>query len=163
MACAAIRILVVDDFRAFRQWVRAKLESQGNFHIEEAADATEAIYKSRELKPDLILLDIGLPQLSGIDTYKEISRIAPSTKILFLSACSEADVVNSALSNGTKGYVLKAEAGRELLSAVQAVLGGGVFVSGRLQHMANGSPILTEVDKPRLETCNVPATWSSPQ
>jgi CheY-like chemotaxis protein len=79
MACAATRILVVDDFRAFRQWVRAKLESQGKFHIEEAADATEAICKSQELKPDLILLDIGLPQLSGIDTYKEISRIVHST------------------------------------------------------------------------------------
>lgn len=139
MTSAAIRVLVVDDFSPFRQWVCSKLESQGEFHLHEAADPREAICKSLELKPDLILLDIGLPHMSGIETQTEISRFVPSAKILFLSAFSDTDVVNSALSNGAKGYVLKSDAGRELLPAVEAVLRGGRFVSSRLEHIPRES------------------------
>ena len=139
MTCAAIRVLVVDDFSTFRQWVRSKLESQGEFHVDEASDALEAIRKSQELKPDLILLDIGLPQMSGIDARNEISRIAPCTKILFLSACSDIEVINSALSDGAKGYVLKSDSGRELMPAVEAVLRGGRFVSSELKHILRKS------------------------
>lgn len=140
MTCAPIRVLVVDDFSVFRQWVRSKLEWQGGFRLDEAADGMEAIRKSQELKPDLILLDIGLPHMSGIDAQKEISRFVPSAKIVFLSAFSDIDLVNFALSNGANGYVLKSDAGRELLPAVEAVLRGGRFVSSGLNHKPTQVP-----------------------
>lgn len=141
MTNAAVRVLVVDDFSTFRQWVRSKLEPLGKFHLVDAADPREAIQMSQELKPDLILLDIGLPHMSGIETQKEISRFVPSAKMLFLSTLSDTDVVNSALSNGAKGYVLKSDAGRELLPAVAAVLRGGRFVSSGLKLIPRGSPL----------------------
>lgn len=139
MTWAATRILVVDDFRAFRQFVRSKLESEFRFYLEEAADAAGAIQKSQQLEPDLILLDIGLPDRSGIDAQKEISSLVPSAKILFLSACSDAEVINSAFRNGAKGYISKAQAARDLLPAVQAVLRGEIFVSSGLKHESRES------------------------
>jgi FixJ family two-component response regulator len=87
---------------------------------------------SEELKPDLILLDIGLPKLNGLEAAQRIRKLAPETKILFLSQESSADVVHEALSLGALGYVVKEHAGTELLAAVQAVLEGKQFVSGSI-------------------------------
>jgi DNA-binding NarL/FixJ family response regulator len=93
------------------------------------SDGLEAVQKAEELKPDLIVLDIGLPTLNGIEVARQIRRLVPDSKILFLSQESSADVVREALSLGALGYVVKAHAGTELLAAVQAVLQGNQFVS----------------------------------
>jgi DNA-binding NarL/FixJ family response regulator len=123
-------VLVVDDFEPFRRSVCSKLESRPDLQvIGEASDGLEAVEKAQALKPDLILLDIGLPRLNGIEASHRISRLNPSSTILFVSQISDADVVQEALSNGAKGYVWKQDAGIELLPAVETVLRGAHFVS----------------------------------
>ena len=98
----------------------------------EASDGLEAVQRVEELKPDLIVLDIGLPTLNGIEAARRISRLSPESKILFLSQESSADMVQEALSLGALGYVVKTHAGTELLAAVEAVLQGKQFVSSGL-------------------------------
>lgn len=102
--------------------------------IGEASDGLEAVQKAEELQPDLILLDIGLPRLNGIETARRIVKLAPQPKILFVTMESSADVVQEALRLGGQGYVIKARAGEDLLSAVEAVLKGKIFVSRGLVH-----------------------------
>lgn len=124
-----IRVLVVDDFKAFRQWVSTFLGEHGGFEVAgEAANAKEAFQKAQELVPDLVLLDVGLPDGNGLEVGKQICGVAPSAKIVFLSAWADRDVVQSALRNGAKGYVLKSDAPKELLPAITVVLNGGTFV-----------------------------------
>lgn len=98
----------------------------------EVSDGLEAVQKAEELKPDLILLDVGLPTLNGIDAAREIRKLAPESKIIFLSQECSAEVVQAALDLGARGYVLKITAASELLAAVEAVLRGDQFVSGGL-------------------------------
>ena len=100
--------------------------------VAQAADGLEAVQKAAELKPDLILLDIGLPTLNGIEAARQIRKFAPSSKIIFVSQESSADVVQEALSLGVCGYVVKSQAQSDLLAAVYTALEGGQFLSGRL-------------------------------
>ncbi len=125
-----VRTLVVDDFEPFRRFVCSTLEGRSELQvIGEASDGLEAVQKAEELKPDLILLDIGLPTLSGIEAAHRISKLVPSATVLFLSQEIDADVVAAALSNGAGGYVLKLDAIQELLPAVESVLRGQRFIS----------------------------------
>ena len=96
--------------------------------IAEAEDGLEAVRKAEELKPDLILLDIGMPYLNGIEAAERISKIVPDAKILFVTQENDPDVVATALSNGAKGLVMKVNAHRELLPALEAVLEGRRFI-----------------------------------
>ena len=89
-----LRALVVDDFEPFRRFVCSRLESRPDLQvIGEASDGLEALEKAQALKPDLILLDIGLPSLNGIEAAHRISRLSPTATILFVSQISDADVV----------------------------------------------------------------------
>src|ERR1700733_2922967 len=97
--------------------------------IGEASDGLEAVHKAEELKPDLIVLDIGLPTLSGIEVARRVRKLRPECKILFLSQGSSADVAQAAFSLGAMGYVVKAHAGSELLTALETVCKGRYFVS----------------------------------
>jgi len=97
--------------------------------IGEASDGLEAVQKAEELTPDLILLDIGIPTLNGIEAAHRISKLVPRATVLFLSQENDADVVATALSNGARGYVLKLDADRELLPAVESVLRGQRYIS----------------------------------
>jgi NarL family two-component system response regulator LiaR len=101
--------------------------------VGEAADGLEAIQKAGALKPDLILLDIGLPNVNGIEAAKRIREVAPGTRVVFFTQNTDKDVVWAALSTGAQGYVLKANAGRELLTAIKAVLRGETFVSSGIK------------------------------
>src|SRR5260370_1079581 len=100
--------------------------------IGEAVDGLEAIQKAQQLKPDLILLDIGLPTLNGIETARRIRELSPKSKILFVSENRSWDIVEEALRTGAGGYVVRSDAAGELLPAVEAVLGGKRFVSASL-------------------------------
>jgi DNA-binding NarL/FixJ family response regulator len=135
-----IRILVVDDFEPFRAFVFSAFAKAPELRIIcEASDGLEAVQKAQELKPDLVLLDIGLPTLNGIEAAYRIRKLSPHSRILFVSQESSADVVEQALSSGAMGYVVKAHAASDLLAAVQAVREGRKFVSN-----ANGlSGIIT--------------------
>ena len=101
--------------------------------IAEASDGSEAVQKAEELKPDLIVLDVGLPNLSGIEAARRIRQRSPNSEIIFLSQNSDLDVVRAALGTGALGYVRKTDAGRELLPAMDAVLRGMQFVSSSLK------------------------------
>jgi len=123
-------VLVVEDFEPFRHFICSTLGERPELQIVgEASDGLQAVQKAEELQPDLILLDIGLPTLSGIEAACRISRVAPAAKVLFVSQNHDADVVTAALSNGAKGYVRKENAKKDLLPAVEAVLRGDRFVS----------------------------------
>lgn len=125
-----IRVLVVDDYEPFRRFVCLTLEQRPDLQvIGEASDGLEAVQKAVELHPELIVLDIGLPRLNGIEAARQIRKLRPECKILFLSQESSADVMQETLSLGASGYVVKAYAGSELLAAVEAVCQGRQFVS----------------------------------
>jgi len=127
----SIRILVADDFQRFRQFISSTLRPRPDWQIIcEVADGLEAVQKA-ELQPDLIVLDIGLPKLNGIEAARRIGKLSPKSKILFVTVESSPDVVQEALSLGG-GYVLKAQAARDLLAAMEAVLQGKQFVSSDL-------------------------------
>lgn len=96
--------------------------------VGEVSDGSEAVQKAVELKPDLILLDIGLPTLNGIEAARQIRELVPESRIIFLSQESSPDVVEEALTLGARGYLIKVRAGSELLAAVEAVISGQRFV-----------------------------------
>ena len=126
------KILVVDDFEPFRRFACSLLKQTRLFQVAETFDGLEAVQNARELGPDLILLDIGLPRLDGIEVAKTVRTFAPTTKILFCSQESSPSVVKEALQLGL-GYVQKSKAARDLLPAIEAVLDGRRFVSGKLE------------------------------
>jgi DNA-binding NarL/FixJ family response regulator len=130
----ATRILVVDDLEAWRQRVRSILETLPDLHVVgEASDGKEAVQKAEELKPDLILLDIGLPNLNGIEAELQIYKLVPSAKVIFLSQNDDQEIVNTVVGDGAFGYVLKSDAGSELLPAIKTILGGEKFVSSGIR------------------------------
>jgi len=129
-----VRILVVDDFKDWLRQVPLLLQPRPECQvIAEASDGSEAVQKAQELKPDLIVLDVGLPNLSGIEAARQIRRRSPNSEIIFLSQNSDLDVVRAALDTGALGYVRKTDAGRELLPAMDAVLRGKQFVTTSLK------------------------------
>jgi DNA-binding NarL/FixJ family response regulator len=131
---SSIRILIVDDFKDWRRQVRLLFQARPDWQvIAEASDGSEAVQKAEELKPDLILLDIGLPKLNGIEAARRIRHLSPNSKIVLLSQDNSLDAVQAALSTGAQGYVCKSDAGSELLPAVEAALRGKQYVSSSLR------------------------------
>jgi DNA-binding NarL/FixJ family response regulator len=123
---------VVEDFAPWRRFVIAKLSENHDMRIVGVvSDGLEAVLKAAELQPDLILLDVGLPKLNGIEAAQRICKVAPKSKILFLSQEIDAEVARVALTYG-HGYVLKSDAGNELFVAIEVVMQGEKFVSLRL-------------------------------
>jgi DNA-binding NarL/FixJ family response regulator len=147
---APSRVLVVEDFEPFRRFICSTLRKRPEFQVvEEATDGLEAVQKAEKLQPDLIILDIGLPSLNGIDAARQIRKLCPKSKLLFMSQESSADVVQEALALGALGYVVKAQAGSELLPAVEAVLQGRQFVSSGLSgHYFTPASTSKTLDRP---------------
>lgn len=130
----SVRILVVDDFEPARGSICSILSAQKPLLVVgEAADGLEAVRKAEEIQPDVVLLDIGLPHLNGIDAAAQIGQVAPGARVIFVTQNTDRDTIRAALRNGAKGYLLKADIGSELLSAIGAVLRGGKFISKRLE------------------------------
>jgi DNA-binding response OmpR family regulator len=126
------KILVVEDFEEFRRLVCSLLGPREEFQVEAVADGLEAVQKAEQLQPDLILLDISLPNLNGIEVARRVHKLASGAKILFLSIESDADLVREALTLGA-GYIHKPRVQRDLLPAMDAVLGCKQFVSKGLE------------------------------
>ena len=142
-----IRVLIVDDYEDWRRTVRQLLQERPELQVIcEVSDGLEAVQKAEELKPDLILLDIGLPKLNGIEAARRIRQLSPNSKIIFLSQDNSLDVVQVALSTGAQGYVYKADVRSDLLPAIEAVLRVQQFFSSRLK--ATGEPIRQEQKAP---------------
>jgi two-component system, NarL family, nitrate/nitrite response regulator NarL len=128
-----VRVLVVDDLELWHTFIHMRLDKEPNLHIiGVAVDGLEAVRKAEKLQPDLILLDISLPKLNGLEAARQIRRVAPKSTILFLSGESDPDVVRNALSAGGLGYVLKSDAAQDLLTGIESVLLGRRFVSRKL-------------------------------
>ena len=128
-----VKVLVVDDGEPFRQLIRRTLQPGVKFQvIGEASDGLDDVQKAKELHPDLILLDIGLPKLSGIEAARQMRELAPHSRILFLSQESSSDVVQEGLRLGARGYVLKTHVRTELPAGIEAVLAGRQFVGSGL-------------------------------
>lgn len=133
-------ILVVDDFETFRRFVCSVLQSRREFRFTEALNGLEALQKAEKLQPDLILLDIGLPDMNGLEVARRVRKLAPAAKILFLSQESSPDVVREALSLGALGYVHKPCSKTDLLPAIDAVLEGEQFVGNGLEFGRDAQP-----------------------
>jgi DNA-binding NarL/FixJ family response regulator len=148
-----VRILVVDDFESWRRTVSriARMEPGWDV-IGEAADGQEAVQKAEELKPDLILLDISLPKLSGIEAARQIRKVAPNSKILFLSTYDSWEIAERALDTGGSGYVVKADAGNELAKAVEAVLLGKRYISRRLKGCTSAASEDAQASDPLVQS-----------
>jgi len=129
---AAFRTLIVEDHEGVRALLRSFLENETQcVVVGEASDGLRAVQRAQELQPDLILLDLSLPKLNGMEAGRRIRKISPQSRIVFLSQDSTPEIVESALRIGA-GYLLKSDA-KELPPAVRAVLEGGKFVSDRLK------------------------------
>jgi len=127
------RVLIVDDYEPWRRYVDVALRRNRRWQpVGEATDGSEGVRQARLLRPDLILLDIGLPKQNGIDAARQILSENPHAKILFLSEHQSCDLVEAALATGAAGYVVKSNAGTELLPAMSAISRGGRFVSRSL-------------------------------
>jgi DNA-binding NarL/FixJ family response regulator len=130
---SSVTILLVDDYKPWRHYVFLRLKKEPELQIiYEACDGLEAVERSQKLQPDLILLDIGLPKMNGIEVVRQVRNLAPRSKILIVSQTSFPDVAQEALTLGASGYIDKADAAIELLPAVNAVLRGQKFVGRRL-------------------------------
>lgn len=129
----ALRVLVVDDCEPWRRFVSATFQKQKGLQILlEVADGLEAVYRGEDLRPDLIVLDIGLPTLNGIKAAQRIREVSPNSKILFLTEENSPEIAEAALEAGGFGYLVKSDAGRELLPAMKAVSEGKRYMSTRL-------------------------------
>jgi DNA-binding NarL/FixJ family response regulator len=126
----SVRVLVVEDHEPIRRFICSILENELDVCVVGlVSDGLAAVQGAQELQPDLILLDIGLPTLNGIEAARRIRKVSPTSKILFVTENRSTDILEEALSTGAGGYVVKSDAGSELLLAIEAVLRGKRFVS----------------------------------
>jgi two-component system nitrate/nitrite response regulator NarL len=131
-----VRVLIVDDFELWKGFVIARLQEQPDLCIVGfASDGVQAVQKAEELQPDLILLDISLPKLNGIEAARKIRELSPKSKILFLSGDADPDVVGAAFSAGGCGYILKMDASNDLLKGMRTVLEGKQFASSGIMNV----------------------------
>jgi DNA-binding NarL/FixJ family response regulator len=127
-----LKFLVVDDYEEFRKYVCALLERQPRFVVVgEAANGVEAISRTRELQPDVVLLDINMPVMGGIEAAEQILLLAPNTQIIFLSQDDPEMMIQGAMAKGARAYVVKQSAATDLAKAVDCVVTGKKFVSPR--------------------------------
>lgn len=123
------RVLLADDHAVLRSGLRLLLTSQNQYEIVgEASSGTETLSLAEQLQPDLILLDLSMPALGGLDALPMLRKLSPSTRILVLTMHDDAQYLRQALKLGASGYVLKKAADTELLAAVRSVLRGEVYV-----------------------------------
>jgi len=120
-----ITVLIVDDHEVVRRGLRSFLESQGDIEVVgEAADGAQAIEKVQDLLPDVVLMDLVMPGMDGIDAIRKVSQVCPSSRVLVLTSFSEDDKVFPAIKAGANGYLLKDVAVEDLARAIRSVAGG---------------------------------------
>jgi DNA-binding NarL/FixJ family response regulator len=140
----SVRILVVDDYEPWRNFISNTLKKEPGLEVVgNVSDGSAAVRQAQQLQPDLILLDIGLPTLNGIEAAVRIRETSPNSKILFVSQNRYVDIAEKVLSTGAAGFVIKSDAASELLPAIQAILQGKQFVSSTLLRNQSGAPSAT--------------------
>ena len=132
-----LRILVADDHDVVRTGLRTLLESRKGWLVcAEAVNGRDAVEKARECKPDVAVLDIGMPLLNGVEATRQIRKLSPATEILILTMHDSEMMIQSVLEAGARGYIVKDDAGRNLLAAVDAVRRRKPFLSSRVSDAA---------------------------
>jgi DNA-binding NarL/FixJ family response regulator len=130
------RILIADDHELFRRGVAAELTQQPGWVVAaEATNGRDAVALAASLKPDIVVLDLTMPELNGLEAARQIVSADPAARILILTAHESEQLVREVLSAGAQGYVLKSDAGRTLIAALQALLGGGSFFTSNVARM----------------------------
>jgi len=120
---SSVRVLVVEDFAPFRQFICSTLGKRRDLQVIcEVSDGLEAVQKAVELNPDLILMDIGLASLNGIEAARQIRKLIPESRIIFMSQESSPEIVQEAMGLGASGYVVKANAGEDLLALIENII-----------------------------------------
>lgn len=142
-----LRVLIADDHEIVRRGVRGLIEARGWTVVGEAADGRQAIAEAKRLSPDVIVLDIAMPLLNGLDATREIHRHVPRSAVLVLTMYESEQMVRSVLAAGAKGYVLKSDAAQYLVAAVEALSQDRPFFSGRASQILLDS-YLTEPESP---------------
>jgi len=133
----SLRILVADDHHVVRAGLRTLLETKSGWRVcAEAANGREAVEKARELKPDVAVLDIGMPLLNGIEATRQIRKASPETEVLILTMHDSEVMIQGVLEAGARGYILKDDADRNLLAAVEALRRHKPYLSSRISAAA---------------------------
>jgi two-component system, NarL family, response regulator NreC len=123
------RIILADDHVIVRQGIKSLLEREGMQVVAEASDGREAISYAESFSPDIVVMDIGMPMLNGMEAARELARCCPKVKPILLTQHDEPQYVSSALKAGVKGYVLKSQISGDLVQAIHQVLRGQVYLS----------------------------------
>lgn len=153
-----LRILIADDHEIVRQGLRSLLQSRPGWEVcGEAADGWEAVRKAAELHPDIVALDVGMPNLNGLDAARQILKNDPRKKILFLTIYESEQLARSVAGVGAKGLILKSDAGKDLINAVDALQHNGTFFNSRMaqalgtdlrgSHRAQDKDVLTRRER----------------
>ncbi len=151
-----VRILVADDHEVVRRGVCALLEGHAGFQVcDEAVDGREAVEKAKRSLPDVVILDIGMPGLNGFDAARQIRTVSPDSEVLILTMHESEQVIREVLAAGARGYVLKSDAGRDLIAAVEALSRHKTFFTSRvaemvLQKYLEGNPELVKSEATSL-------------
>src|ERR1700694_1197443 len=148
------QVLLVDDHKIMRDGIKAILRQSGEFEvIAEADSGTEAVQVCKQRRPDIVLLDIELPGLSGIETMREILRNCLEVKVIILSMYDDEQFVMSAIRSGARAFVLKKASDRDLISALRAVEKGGSYLSPQVSDR-----VLKRIQKNDLDPKSIPTT-----
>jgi len=133
---APFRILLADDHEVVRTGLRALLEEQNGWEVvAEAADGRDAVDKASKLKPDVVVIDIAMPSLNGLEAVRQIIKAVPNTKVLVLTMYDSDPLIQQVLQAGARGYLLKSDAGRDLVSAIDALRRNKTFFTPKVSQM----------------------------
>jgi DNA-binding NarL/FixJ family response regulator len=133
---AKLSVLIADDHELVRRGVRSILEAQPGWAVVgEASDGQQALERARELKPEIVVLDIGMPRLSGLEAARRMRKFLPQIKVLILSMHDSEQLARAVLEAGARGYVTKSDAARDLVTAVEALHKNKSFFTSRVQQM----------------------------
>jgi DNA-binding NarL/FixJ family response regulator len=131
---SVIRILVVDDWPEWQRFLQTKLAAECDFQIVGLANnGLEGVGQAAELQPDVVLMDLNMPVLNGLDATRRIREISPRSRVLFLSENRSDDVIWAAFESGAEGYILKSDSGSDLVAGIQALLENRQFLSSSLR------------------------------
>jgi DNA-binding NarL/FixJ family response regulator len=129
----AVSVLIADDHEIVRRGLRALIQEQPGWQVvAEVANGRDAVAKAEEFKPDVAILDISMPSLNGLDATRQMVKLSPSTKVLILSIHESDLLIHKLLGAGARGYILKADAGRDFITAVKALLANKTFFTPKV-------------------------------
>src|SRR6202161_2884888 len=131
-----LRILLADDHEIVRRGLCSLLQKREGWEVcGEASDGREAVDMAKQLKPDVVIVDIGMPYLNGLDTTRQLLQLDPNFKVIVLTITDSDQVIREALDAGARGFVLKSDAARDLVSAIEALQRGQMFFTPRVNEM----------------------------